>query len=132
MAKKYKYRYSKKSAPTSAKINEHKEPSATNISAKKRMLLLLGWSSVAVGIYVALSQKHFIYSLWFFAFILTASAILYLINRIKLDKYSNLNQKNSEEYKKLENRGKYLLIVMIPTVFIIMYDFISSLIKIFV
>lgn len=132
MAKKYKYRYSKKSAPTSGKINNAKEPSATGVSAKKRMLLLLGWSAAAVGIYVALSKKHFVYSLWFFAFVLTASAITYLINEIRLEKYSKQNKENSEEYKKLANRKKYLLIVMIPTVFIIMYDFISSLIKIFV
>lgn len=102
------------------------------ISAKKRMFLLLGWSAAAVGIYVALSKNHFIYSLWFFAFVLTVSAILYLINEIRLAKCSNLNKENSEEYKKLADRKKYLLIVMIPSVFIIMYDFISSLIKIFV
>ena len=95
------------------------------------MYLLLGWSAVAVGLYIVLSQRFFVYSLWFFALLLMVAFVLYFITSVRLSRCVQEGKGESEECKKLIDTGKKLLIFMIPIVFIIIYDFISSTIKMF-
>ncbi|MBR3994556.1 MAG: hypothetical protein IKI97_04660 [Clostridia bacterium] len=127
MKKKYKYKSKRKNIVR----NEKDGKSKTSLSVKKRMFLLLGWSAVAVGLYIALSKRFFVYSLWFFAILLMLAFIWYFITGIRVSRCVHEGRGDSQECKKLIDTGKRLLIFMIPIVFIIIYDFISSTIKMF-
>ena len=127
MKKKYKY----KAKRNITACNGEKQKSGTSLSVKKRVYLLLGWSAVAVGLYIVLSQRFFVYSLWFFALLLMVAFVLYFIVSVRLSRCVQEGKGESEECKKLIDTGKKLLIFMIPIVFIIIYDFISSTIKMF-
>lgn len=123
--KKYRYR---------TKINtaapEKKKPK-TNFSVKLRMMLLIVWSIICVGLYILLAKVSFVYSLWFFALLLMICFVLWFITGINVSRCSQEKGEDSKEVIKLIDRSKLLLIVMIPLVFVIMYDFISSTFKMF-
>jgi len=129
MKKKYKYR-SKTSVPSQTDQDKPRV-SKTSVSAKKRIFLLLGWSIVAIGLYLVLSARFVIYTVWFFTLLLLVSFILYFVTGIKIARYAEAGKGESPECTKLVDRGKMLLVFMIPTIFIIMYDFLSSTIKMF-
>ncbi len=124
--KKYKYRKGTKATETATK-----KKTRTNFSVKQRILLLAVWSTVSVGLYAILSTFSFVYSLWFFAVLLMICFLLWFLTGVKVSRCASEKGEDSEEVVKLIDRGKLLLIVMIPLVFIIMYDFISSTFKMF-
>lgn len=127
MKKKYKYKSRRKNIVP----DEKGDRARTSLSVKKRMYLLLGWSAVAVGIYIAFAKKSFVYSLWFFAILLMVAFVWYFITGIRVSRCIHDGREDTEECKKLIDTGKRLLIFMIPIVFIIIYDFISSTMKMF-
>lgn len=126
MKKSYKLTKSRKNEQ-----NSMPQRLGTNLSKRLRMFLLLGWSAVAVGIYIALSKVSFIYSLWFFAFLLIAAFIAYFIVGVRVGRYVRLGMDKTEKCTRLVDIGKIILIFMIPVVFIIIYDFVASTYKMF-
>ena len=125
--KKYKYRSKRDSK---GNLSSKKKPKSS-FTAKQRMFLLLVWSVIAVGLYIVLSKVSFVYSLWFFAFLLMLCFVLYFITSVQVSRCMEKYGEDSKEFTKLIDRGKILLILMIPIVFIIMYDFVSSTFKMF-
>ncbi|MBE6705003.1 MAG: hypothetical protein E7583_07045 [Ruminococcaceae bacterium] len=125
--KKYKYR---KGSKANTEASGKKAPK-TRFSVKQRMVLLIVWSALSVGLYFLLAKVSFVYSLWFFALLLMVCFVLWFITGVQVSKYAQEQGEDSEKVVKLIDRGKVLLIVMIPLVFIIMYDFISSTFKMF-
>ncbi len=103
----------------------------TNFSVRQRMLLLVLWGAVCVGLYVALAKVSFFFSLWIFIIIFLLAFALYFVTGIKISRLADAGKGESEECVKLIDKGKILLIVMVPPLFVIIYDFVSSTIKMF-
>lgn len=114
----------KEQNPTSPK-------SVTNLSKKLRVFMLLGWSVIAVGIYIALNKVSFVYSLWVFAIMLMAAFIGYFAVGVGVGRYVRMGKGDSTECARLVDTGKIILIFIIPVVFIIIYDFFVSTYKMF-
>lgn len=129
MKKKYKYKY--KSDKKDVRDESIPKRPKTSVSVKLRMLLLLVWSIIAVGIYVALSKRTFFFSMWFFAILLAVAFAAYFVIGLRVSKYIRDGKGESDKCIKLIDMGKMLLIFMIPSVFIIIYDFIATTYKMF-
>lgn len=126
---KQKYKLRKK-AETKVEPTAKKRPKS-RFSAKQRMTMLIIWGAVCAGLYAAVSKVMFLMSFRIFVIIFVVAAILYFITGVKLGKLMNDGREDSEEFEKLADRGKLLLIVMIPPLFVMIYDFVSSTIKMF-
>lgn len=129
MKKKYKYKY--KSDKKDVWDESIPKRPKTSVSVKLRMLLLLVWSVIAVGIYIALSKRTFFFSMWFFAILLAVAFAAYFVIGLRVSKYIRDGKGESDKCIKLIDMGKMLLIFMIPSVFIIIYDFIATTYKMF-
>ena len=125
--KQNKYKVKRKALKEEEKRNVPK----SGLGKKLRVFLLLVWSTIALGIYFAFARVSFIYSLWFFVFILTAALVAYYVLELRMAKYVRDGKADSDECTRLADISKILLIIMIPTVFIIIYDFLSTTIKMF-
>lgn len=126
---KQKYKVRKK-ADSNKVVPQNNRPK-TNFSVKQRMLLLVIWAAVCIGLYFAVAKVSFFFSFWIFIIIFMIAVILYFITSIKVGQLINEGKADSEECTKLTDRGKLLLIVMIPPVFVMIYDFVSSTVKMF-
>ncbi|MBR5308076.1 MAG: hypothetical protein IKU43_04845 [Clostridia bacterium] len=125
--KQSKYKVKRKAQKEEEKRNVIK----SGLDKKLRVFLLLSWSTIALGIYFALAKVAFIYSLWFFVFVLTVAFAAYCVIDLRMAKYVRDGKADSDECTRLADISKILLIIMIPTVFIIIYDFLSTTIKMF-
>ena len=124
---KYRYRYKTKDTVTESTPKKTK----TSFSVRQRLILLVSWGLVAVGLYAVLAKFMFVYSLWIFALLFTVCFILYFITAVRVARYTEQGKGESEECIKLIDRGKILLIIMIPLLLVIMYDFVFSTFKMF-
>lgn len=131
MGNKKKYRYRYKNTNTEQRTDGNSGKQKTSLSVRFRVILLLVWGALAFGIYTALSAVSTIYSVWLFAGFLAAAFAGYFVISLRVAKYAREGKENCTECISLIDKGKLLLIFMIPTVFIILYDFIVTSVKIF-
>ena len=127
MKKKYRYKYKS----PSKEVENKPKVAKTNVSVRLRVLLLLVWGIIAIGIYAALSKVSFLWPLRLFVFLLVVSFIAYFIISVRVGKYIREDKGDTEMCRRLIDIGKMLLIFMIPSVFIIIYDFIVTTYKMF-
>ena len=122
-----KYRYKFKSKPAEA---EQKNPKS-NLDKKKKMLLLLIWSALAIGLYLFFSQRFVMTTVQVIEVLVFLGLLGYLINIFRIKGANKKEPDNTSKLVKLENTGKYLLIFVLPLIFIILFDFMISSFKMF-
>ncbi len=114
------------------KGSERTEEKQTGISKKNRMMLLLLWSAVAVGLYLAFSKVFALATTQVVEIFLFLGLVLYWISAFRVRKLIKTKGEDAPEIPKLVERGKYCLIFVLPLVFILIYDFIVTTVKSFV
>ena len=124
-----KYKVKKKSSAAVSDGADKKPKSG--FSARQKVLLLLMWGAVCAGLYAALAKISFFFSLYVFVFIFVVAFVMYFITGIKMAKLAKKGDGDSKEFIKLADRSKMLLIIMIPALFVVIFDFIYTTIKLF-
>lgn len=123
-----RYRYKFKNASK----NEQNGDKQTGISKKSRMLLLLLWSAVALGLYLGFSRVFALATMQVIEAFLFAGLVLYWVFAFRIRKIIKTKGEDAPEIPKLEEKGKYCLIFVLPLIFILIYDFIVTVVKSFV
>lgn len=123
-----RYRYKFKGTKT----EREQEKSKGSFSARTKMLFLIGWSVVAIGIYLA-STKYFAITPVVISEVLILLALCgYFINEFRIRGLVKKGDADSKKILKMQDVGKLLLIFTIPLVFILGYDFIVTTLNSFV
>lgn len=122
----YRYKFKGSNKP------EETKKAAGSFSARTKMLFLIGWSIVAIGIYLA-STKYFAITPVVILEVLILLALCgYFINEFRIRGLVKKGDADSNKILKMQDTGKLLLIFIIPLVFILGYDFIMTTVKSFV
>lgn len=114
------------------KGTEKKEEKQTGISKRSRMLLLLLWGVLSVGLYLAFSKTFSLVTTQVIEVLLFAGLVVYWISALRVRKIIKTSGEDAPEIPKFVERGKYCLIFVLPLVFILIYDFIITSVKSFV
>ena len=122
-----KYRYKFKGKPVEAEVENPK----SNLDKKKKMLLLLSWSALAVGLYLFFSKRFVMTTVQVCEVLVFLGLALYLVNIFRIRSTNKKEPDNRAKLIKHENFGKYVLIFILPLIFIILFDFIVTSFKMF-
>ncbi len=103
-----------------------------SFAARTKMLFLIGWSIVAIGIYLA-STKYFALTPIIVCEVMIFLALCgYFVNEFRIRSIIKKGDADEKTILKMQDRGKLLLIFIIPLVFILGYDFIVTTVNAFI
>ncbi len=103
-----------------------------SFSARTKMLILIGWSVIAIGLYLA-STKHFAMTPIIVCEVMIFLALCaYFVNEFRIRSIIKKGDADEKKVLRMQDTGKLLLIFIIPLVFILGYDFIVTTVKAFV
>lgn len=122
---KYRYKFKGK------QIEAQSERPKSNLDKKKKMLLLLAWSTLAIGLYLFFSKRFAITTVQVCELIVFLGLAAYLVNIFRIRSTSKKEPDNRAKLTRLENLSKYILIVILPLIFIILFDFLITSFKMF-
>ncbi len=122
-----KYRYKFKGKQIEAQAERPK----SNLDKKKKMLLLLAWSTLAIGLYLFFSRRFAITTVQVCELIVFLGLAAYLVNIFRIRSTNKKEPDNRAKLIRLENNGKYILIIILPLIFIILFDFLITSFKMF-
>lgn len=122
---KYRFRFK------GTNVAEEEKRTRSDIGKKKKMLLLLIWSVIAIGLYLFFSKLFAMTPAIVCEVMLFLGLFGYLINILLIRRAVKKESDNTKKIVKLENIGMYLLIFVLPLVFIILFDFMISSFKMF-
>ncbi len=120
---KYRYKFKGKT------VEEKEQTPKSNLHKKKKMLLLMLWSAVAIGLYLAFSRVFAMTTIQVCEALVFLGLLGYLINIFRIRGAVKKEPENVKRIVKLENFGKYLLIFILPLIFIILFDFVVTSFK---
>lgn len=122
---KYRYKFKGK------QIEAQPERPKSNLDKKKKMLLLLAWSTLAIGLYLFFSRRFAITTVQVCELIVFWGLAAYLVNIFRIRSTNKKEPDNRAKLIRLENNGKYILIIILPLIFIILFDFLITSFKMF-
>lgn len=123
-----RYRYKFKTVQK----DEQNREKQTGISKRSRMLLLLLWSVVAVGLYLAFSKVFALATMQVIEVLLFVGLVVYWVCAFRVRRLIKTEGEDAPGILKLVQKGQYALIFVLPLVFILIYDFIVTTVKSFV
>ena len=113
------------------KKEEQKGNIGKGLAATGKMFILICWSVVAITLYFTSIKYFAVTPVIVIEAIIFSSLTGYFVIELLIRKIAN-NGKDEKRILKLQNAQKLLLVLVVPLLFILGYDFIATTVKTFV